>query len=129
MMSNGHMNCDRKSNLDLETLRAFVAVVDFGSFRASARKLGCTQAAISFRIKRLEKALKHQLLLRSNRLLGLTPVGLELLGYARDILMTADEALEALEKLTDTSCTAWLIAETVAVEARPSQVIVPGRQS
>jgi DNA-binding transcriptional LysR family regulator len=107
------------ASLDLENLRAFVAVVDFGGFAAGARKLGRTQATVSFRIKRLEKALQCQLMLRSNRLLGLTPVGLELLGYARDILATADEALIAVKKAAGAGCTAWLITEAVAADGRP----------
>lgn len=39
----------------LDDLRAFVAVCEAGSLSAVARDLGCTQSAVSQRVKRLER--------------------------------------------------------------------------
>jgi DNA-binding transcriptional LysR family regulator len=57
----------------LEDLRVFVAVCELGSFSAVARKLGCTQPAVSQHIARLERELETSLLERSST--GVTPTG------------------------------------------------------
>ena len=66
-------------NLDMDLLRALVAIADSGSFSAAALRLGRTQSAISLQIKRLEEAVGHPLLERSQgRVVGPTAEGREI---------------------------------------------------
>ncbi|QWA13340.1 LysR family transcriptional regulator [Sodalis ligni] len=83
-------------HLDNDTLAAFVAVYDHGSFTAAAEQLGKTQAAVSIMLSRLEKHLGQRLLERSRQGITLTPAGEKLIGYARQMRMLEEEALSAL---------------------------------
>ncbi len=42
-------------DVDLLTLRAFLAIIDQGSVSAAAKKIGRTQSAVSLQIARLEE--------------------------------------------------------------------------
>lgn len=80
-------------NLDMDLLRALVAIADSGSFSAAAARLGRTQSAISLQIKRLEEIVGQALLERSQgRLAGPTAEGRVLIDYGRRILRLNDEA-------------------------------------
>ena len=83
-------------NLDLTSLRSFVAIVDAGGVTRAAGFLNLTQSAVSMQIKRLEEMLGCDLLDRSARKVGITPEGEQLLGYARKILALNDEAFQRL---------------------------------
>jgi DNA-binding transcriptional LysR family regulator len=83
-------------DLQLDWLRAFVAVVDARSLSAAAPLIHRSQSAVSMQIKKLEDAVGRPVLLRGPRHLDLTPTGLELLGYARRLLELHGEALTAL---------------------------------
>ncbi|NIA67555.1 LysR family transcriptional regulator [Pelagibius litoralis] len=76
---------------DPELLRAFVTVVECGSFSRAAERLLRGQSAISLQIKRLEDHLGVRLLDRSPRHLSLTSEGELILDYARRILSLNDE--------------------------------------
>ncbi len=79
--------------LDMDLLRALVAIADSGGFSAAASRLGRTQSAVSLQIKRLEDALGQPLLERSQgRVVGPTAEGRLLLDYSRRILRLNDEA-------------------------------------
>ncbi len=78
-------------NLDIATLRAFIAVVEQGGVTRAATGLNLTQSAVSMQLKRLEDALGLQLLDRSNRKIGLTNAGEQLLTYARRMIALNDE--------------------------------------
>jgi len=79
-------------NLDITTLRSFVAVADSGGVTRAAGFLHLTQSAVSMQLKRLEESLDLELLDRSGRGVALTAAGEQLLGYARRILELNDEA-------------------------------------
>lgn len=82
-----------KRNLDMEALRALVAVADLASFSNAALQLGRTQSAVSLQIKRLEEMLGQVLLRRvQGRVDGATSEGQALIAYARQILRLNDEA-------------------------------------
>jgi DNA-binding transcriptional LysR family regulator len=75
--------------MDLRTLRSFVAVVEDGSFSATAERLHIAQPALSLQVKKLEEELGCALLQRLPRGVLPTPPGLRLLGHARDLLARA----------------------------------------
>lgn len=83
-------------DLQMDWLRAFVAVVDTGSFSAAAPQLHRSQSAVSMQIKKLEGAIGRAVLIRGPRHMELTPTGLELLTYARRMLELQAEAHTAL---------------------------------
>lgn len=78
-------------NLDITTLRSFVAVADSGGVTRAAGFLNLTQSAVSMQLKRLEELLDQKLLERSGRGVVLTPAGLQLLGYAQRMVALNDE--------------------------------------
>ena len=67
-------------------LRAFVAIVEQGSFSKAAQKLYITQPAISLQIKTLETELGLVLIERRDREIALTPAGLCFFENAKVIL-------------------------------------------
>ncbi|QPM90982.1 LysR family transcriptional regulator [Pseudooceanicola algae] len=83
-------------NLDMTSLRSFVAVADHGGVTKAAGMLNFTQSAVSMQLKRLEDMLGIALLDRSNRRVALTAAGDQLLGYARRIVEMNDEAMARL---------------------------------
>ncbi|MGI9621582.1 MAG: LysR family transcriptional regulator [Acidimicrobiales bacterium] len=83
--------------LDIDSLRAFRAIVESGSFTGAASRLYLTQSAVSWKIKRLEERMGHTLLVRKGKGIELTPMGEELLVHADRILSAHDEAVASLE--------------------------------
>lgn len=85
-------------NLDITTLRSFVAVADSGGVTRAAGFLNLTQSAVSMQLKRLEETLDLALFDRSGRSIALTAAGEQLLVYARRMIALNDEIVT---KLTD----------------------------
>ncbi|MBJ6370188.1 LysR family transcriptional regulator [Sedimentitalea arenosa] len=83
-------------NLDITTLRSFVAVADSGGVTRAAGFLHLTQSAVSMQLKRLEEVLGLQLLDRSGRTIALTASGEQLLAYARRMVALNDEVIGRL---------------------------------
>jgi len=83
-------------NLDMTSLRSFVAVADTGGVTRASGFLNLTQSAVSMQIKRLEEALGLKLLDRSARAVSLTGSGEQLLSYARRMLDLNDEVMTRL---------------------------------
>ena len=83
-------------NLDITTLRSFVAVADTGGVTRAAGFLHLTQSAVSMQIKRLEDMLGIDLLDRSGRGITLTAAGEQLLQYARRMVALNDEVIARL---------------------------------
>jgi len=83
-------------NLDVTTLRSFVAVADAGGVTRAAGFLHLTQSAVSMQLKRLEELLGVQLLDRSGRTIALTASGEQLLVYARRMVALNDEVIGRL---------------------------------
>ncbi len=83
-------------NLDITTLRSFVAVADAGGVTRAAGFLHLTQSAVSMQLKRLEEMLDMQLFDRSGRTIALTSSGEQLLAYARRMVALNDEVISRL---------------------------------
>jgi DNA-binding transcriptional LysR family regulator len=71
--------------IDVLGLQAFVSIAERGSFHGAASHLNLSQTALSHRIRKLEKSLGTQLLLRTTRQVTLTPAGAALLPKARKL--------------------------------------------
>ncbi len=83
-------------DLQIDWLKAFVAVVDAGSLSKAAPHVARSQSAVSMQLKKLEDAVGCPVLLRGPRQLALTETGQHLIGYARRLLVLHDETLTAL---------------------------------
>ncbi len=83
-------------NLDMVSLRSFVAIADAGGVTRAAGFLNLTQSAVSMQIRRLEDLLGVQVLDRSARRVALTDAGEQLLTYARRIVNLNDEVFGRL---------------------------------
>lgn len=83
-------------NLDVTTLRSFVAVAESGGVTRAAGFLHLTQSAVSMQLKRLEELLGLELLDRSGRTIALTASGEQLLVYARRMVALNDEVITRL---------------------------------
>ncbi len=86
----------RFPDLEIDLLRAFVAVAETGSFTDATGLLGRTQSAVSQKIRRLEELLGRPVFRRTSRSVALTAEGETLLGHARRILAMNEAAVRAL---------------------------------
>jgi len=83
-------------NLDITTLRSFVAVAESGGVTRAAGFLHLTQSAVSMQLKRLEDLLGLALFDRTGRSIALTASGEQLLVYARRMVALNDEVISRL---------------------------------
>ncbi len=83
-------------NMDITTLRSFVAVAEMGGVTRAATQLNLTQSAVSMQLKRLEELLGVALFDRSARRIALTRNGEQLLSYAKRMVQLNDEAMMRL---------------------------------
>ena len=60
---------------ELKSIRAFVKVVEAGSFAEAARQTGVTKSVITKRINQLESHMEMELLQRSTRRMSITDTG------------------------------------------------------
>ncbi len=84
------------SNLDMDLLRTFTAIVDAGGFTRAGERLLLSQSTVSLQMQRLERAVGTPLFQRQGRRMILSEHGQLLLGYARRILHINDEAVEVI---------------------------------
>jgi DNA-binding transcriptional LysR family regulator len=82
--------------LDVDAVKAFVAVAELRSFTRAAEALGSTQGAISVKLKRLEDRVGQKLIERTPRLVRLSARGAVFLEPARDLLAAHDRAVASL---------------------------------
>ncbi|OHV88764.1 LysR family transcriptional regulator [Mesorhizobium sp. ORS 3428] len=102
--------------LDVDALRALVAIEKHGGVTRAAEALGLSQSAVSHKMRRLEASLDCEIFSRKANAPMFTTAGHDLLSYARRILGIHDEAILSLSKSTlqgkialgmteDTTCT------------------------
>ena len=77
-------------DLDLKSLRLFVAVCDHSNIKLAAAQEHIEPSAISKRIAQLESELGAKLLVRGRRGVEATPTGTALLEHARNMLFNAE---------------------------------------
>lgn len=100
---------------DKAQLEAFSAVLETGSFSEASRRLSVTQSAITQRIKSLEAATGHLLILRQ-RPPRPTPAGTALLRYAKQLRLL-DQEVNAVLSGTDSGrpgCSIAVNADSLA---------------
>jgi len=78
----------------LDDVRAYCAVIEFGTVSAAARLLGETKGSVSRRLSRLEQRLGAILLARTPRAVSPTEEGMAFYAKARDGLALLDDAAE-----------------------------------
>lgn len=76
--------------MDIQLLRAFIALSDELHFGNAAKRLHCSQPTLSQQITRLEQMTNAALFERNTRTVRLTTNGLQLLPIARDTVESAD---------------------------------------
>lgn len=86
------------SDLEIDLLRAFIAVAETGSFTAAAEVIARSQSAVSQKIIRLEEVLGFRVFERTSRALTLTPDGERLLMSARKMLMHFDTFIHEIKE-------------------------------
>jgi len=84
------------NSLNLEHLKAFVAVIDSGSFSAAAERLSLSQPAVSLQVRQLEKRLGTTLVERVGRRSRPTAAGAELLQHAGHVDAAVAAAINAV---------------------------------
>ena len=107
--------------MNISQLRAFVTVVESGSFSAAARAMGLSQPAVTMQIQGLETDLGVTLMERRYRKVELTESGRTLLPHARKVLTDLDRAREEIENLSDTVSGHLVIASSTT----PGQYVLP----
>lgn len=88
----------RYPDLEIDLLRAFVAVAETGGFTAAAEVVGRSQSAVSQKVLRLEELLDRRVFERTSRSLSLTREGERLLVAARKMLEFNDSLLRELRE-------------------------------
>src|SRR5215510_1918031 len=73
-------------SLNLDQLKAFVEVVERGSFTAAAKELNLTQPAVTHQVQELERRFQVTLVERFGKRAYLTEAGEKLIEHARNLL-------------------------------------------
>ena len=77
--------------MNTSDLNLFIRIVETGSITETANQLSITPAAVSSALKRLEKQLDVQLLIRTTRQLRITPQGEQFLFHCRQALASLEQ--------------------------------------
>jgi DNA-binding transcriptional LysR family regulator len=107
--------------MNVTQLRAFVSVVDLGSFSEAARMIGVSQPAVTMQIKALETEVGATLLERRYHGVELTEAGRALLPHALNVLSELTAAREGIASLSDT-LTGRL---AIAASTTPGDYVIP----
>ena len=86
--------------MELSQLQCFIAVLEEGGFKRATARLGITQPALSYQIKRLEEELGVQVFRRGPGGITPTEAGRVLLDHAHHVISTVREAHQAVRELS-----------------------------
>ena len=103
-------------HLDVESLRAFLAVLEHGSMTGAAKALHLTQSAVSWKMKRLETKVGQPLLLREGRRLTASHAGRSIIDDARRAVEAHDAVVARLRSAELTGRVRLGAVEDVGVE-------------
>ena len=98
-------------DLEIRTLRYFVAVAEELSFTRAAERLFVAQQAISRDVQKLERRLGATLFDRTTRRVALTPDGQRLLADARELIAIHDRIAEGSSAVSPRPITVDLLSE------------------
>src|ERR1700733_634049 len=84
------------SDVNLNRLAVFVAVIEAGSLTAAADRLGLAKTMVSTHMQRLEAEVGASLLVRTTRRVSVTEAGSAFYEASRHILNAAEDAISAL---------------------------------
>lgn len=108
-------------NLDLTTLRLFVAVCETGSLRTAGERASMVGSAISKRLAQLEGILGTRLLVRRKHGMTPTPAGQTLLEHARAVMARMEQIerdmtgyAEGVSGLVQVVCTSSVLGSALA---------------
>jgi len=87
--------------MDILSLKFFQKIAEVKSISKVAKNSHISQSALSQQMQKMEDNLGHQLFIRSNREVELTPSGELALKYVNNIIKTYDKMLEKLDKQQD----------------------------
>src|SRR5262245_4411168 len=88
-------------SLNLDQLRAFIEVVERGSFTAAAKELNLTQPAVTHQVQELERRLNVALVERLGKRALLTEAGEKLIEHARFLLEEDTRTRAAMRRFAD----------------------------
>src|SRR5215813_6063190 len=108
-------------SLNLDQLRAFVEVVERGSFTAAAKDLNLTQPAVTHQVQELERRFQVTLVERFGKRAYLTQAGEKLIVHARQLLEDDARAQMEMRKLND----GWLGRVRVGTSATVLMYALP----
>lgn len=108
-----------RPDLEIDLLRAFIAVAETGGFTAAADVIGRSQSAVSQKIIRLEEVLDLRVFERTSRSLTLTHDGERLLVSARRMLMHYDAFMRDLREAPVTGVLRLGISENLVPTQLP----------
>lgn len=111
------------TTLTLRHFRIFVTVSDTKNMTAAAKALFMSQPAVSQAISELEAYYQVRLFERLSRQLHLTEAGEKLLGYARHILRTTQDAETALRSLDENGTIRVGASVTIGTSVLPTLVV------
>jgi DNA-binding transcriptional LysR family regulator len=86
--------------MELHQLQCFIAVLEEGGFKRATARLGITQPALSYQIRRLEEELGVQVFHRGKSGITPTEAGRALLEHAHNVISTVREAHRAVRELS-----------------------------
>jgi DNA-binding transcriptional LysR family regulator len=86
--------------MELHQLQCFIAVLEEGGFKRATARLGITQPALSYQVKRLEEELGVQVFRRGPGGITPTEAGRVLLDHAHQVIGTVREAHQAVRELS-----------------------------
>lgn len=107
--------------MDIRQLEAFVAVIDTRSFSKAAAKLYLTQPTVSAHVLSLERELGIKLITRTTKSLSPSIAGSQFYGYAKQILDLRNQAIAAMQGLSQELKGAL----TIAASTIPDQYYLP----
>ncbi|WP_323073782.1 LysR family transcriptional regulator [Mycetohabitans endofungorum] len=90
-------------DMNLRDIRAFIAVVETGSFTRAAARLHLSQPALTVQVRRLENAIGTRLFDRNSRKVSMTPAGRELLPALQKSLRDIEQLVTNAHALGDRS--------------------------